>query len=151
MKFASNEGIEKHQKKKKIFYISAFVSTFYPESCFHRNNIFSTFVCFQMFIVSFSSSTLSLVLLLLIVLLVNNKNGKAVLDRCTSGRLKRSASNNKELQATYYPSISCILLAIAYNPLPLPLSVTRFGDLLDFGQVFLVFGNNYFAKNLLHS
>ena len=30
-------------------------------------------------------------------------------------------------------------------------SVTRFGDLLDFGEVFKVFGNNYFAKNLLHS
>ena len=25
-------------------------------------------------------------------------------------------------------------------------SVTRFGDLLDFGQLFKAFGNNYFAK-----
>ena len=30
-------------------------------------------------------------------------------------------------------------------------SVTRVGDLLDFGQVFKVFGNNNFAKNLVHS
>ena len=26
-------------------------------------------------------------------------------------------------------------------------SVTRFGDLLDFGQVFKAFGNNYLAQN----
>ena len=28
----------------------------------------------------------------------------------------------------------------------IPYSVTRFGDLLDFGQLFKAFGSNYFAK-----
>ena len=28
------------------------------------------------------------------------------------------------------------------------ISVTRFGNLLDFGQVFKVFGNNYLAQNV---
>ena len=42
----------------------------------------------------------------------------------------------------YYTSDTPLMLTIAY-------SVTRLGDLLDFGQLFKGFGNNYFAQ-ILH-
>ena len=35
--------------------------------------------------------------------------------------------------------------SVSFEKLP-PVSVTRLGDLLDFGQLFNAFGNNYFAQ-----
>ena len=37
------------------------------------------------------------------------------------------------------------------GPLEWEFSVTRLGDLLDFGQLFKAFGNNLICKNLSHS
>ena len=48
----------------------------------------------------------------------------------------------KLLWATAYNTYSTVTTLIVF----IPIRVTRFGDLLDFGQVFEAFGNNKFAQ-----
>ena len=67
----------------------------------------------------------------------------------------------KNSHETWNSQSSCFILVLQSYPtlkfvydiaswsLWIPTSVTRLGDLLDFGQLFKAFGNNYFAQ-ILH-